>query len=135
MTPEDLDSLRVLAVMATPGPWWVHTRLGAVMAIAATPVPVLDDNGAHCPLDISRGDAEFIAAAREAVPALLDEVDDLRYDLQEAKARVRELEEQLAAAKRAEAGGEDLKRRIEELLRPAVAGIRPTTSPTWLPED
>lgn len=84
--PIDRDHLRKLADDATPGPW--------SFADYGDPAPehwpvglVEDDGGAEAwtcdtALAMSRPDAEFIAAARTAVPALLDENAALRARIQ-----------------------------------------------------
>jgi len=67
MTDEEITRLRTLCDAATPGPWM---RVGLF---------VLDD---QCWWLDTRGDnTAFITAAREAVPALLDEVEKLRAAL------------------------------------------------------
>lgn len=60
MTPEERAALRELHAKATPGPWTARGR------------EVCWERGTIAP---SFADAAFIAAAREAVPALLDELD------------------------------------------------------------
>lgn len=65
--PIDTEALRKLADAATEGPWvqngrnGIHTPIGSCVALTHRH----DD-------DERKADAEFIAAAREAVPALLD---------------------------------------------------------------
>ena len=78
MTDAELDRLQVLADAATAGPWgtippggpngafWgICNRLGMIVAMRLT---------------TSKADAEFIAASRDAVPALIAEVRRLRTD-------------------------------------------------------
>lgn len=75
MRDEDLKRLRELAEAATPGPWtagrsahhlgWNLYRDGGIDV--SEPSAGFDES-----------DADFIAASREAVPALLDEVERLR---------------------------------------------------------
>lgn len=68
LTPEDRDALRALAEKATPGPWLPHARyvwtseLGGIIQNWSEDANAADD-------------MEFIAAARAAVPALLDMLD------------------------------------------------------------
>jgi predicted nucleic acid-binding Zn-ribbon protein len=91
MTNEDLDKLRSISDAATPGPW----RYDGIDIVQLT------DSGKGYPLDYypdskdvaigkcstcgstdvgiqRRDDAAFIAAARSAVPALIDEIELLR---------------------------------------------------------
>lgn len=81
MTTIDRDELRKLADAATPGPWEAITdrydsEIGWYMG---GHIPNVADefrtehDGDHPPLGAE--DAKFIAAAREAVPALLDQLD------------------------------------------------------------
>jgi len=65
MTDAELQRLRALAQAATPGPWR-DNHVGAVKNEAGRDIP------------ITYSDAAFIAAARNAMPALLDEIDRLR---------------------------------------------------------
>ena len=65
MTNDELDRLAALAAAATPGPW-INT-LGRVHSADTTHIA----NGYE-------DDCEFIAAARDAVPALVAEVRRLR---------------------------------------------------------
>lgn len=75
--PIDYDALRELADRATPGPWEADTERYMGSAVAAP-------GGSPITWDESEGevftvpDAEFIAAARTALPALLDETTALR---------------------------------------------------------
>jgi len=79
MTDAELDRLQVLADAATAGPWgtippggpngafWgICNRLGMIVAMRLT---------------TSKADAEFIAASRDAVPALIAEVRRLQEEL------------------------------------------------------
>lgn len=91
MTPERLAEIEARVDAATPGPWHARDRgIGHELHHGAA-----DDckqnwcedvNGEHRET-FRRGDAEFIAAARNDVPALLAEV----RRLQAAAERVREL--------------------------------------------
>ena len=87
LTPEDRDQLRALASGATPGPWIPHpsyvwtSELGGIIQNWSE-----DANAA--------ADMEFIAAARQAVPALLDMLDQAESERDQAQAaldRVRAL--------------------------------------------
>lgn len=72
----DLDAIRQRADAATPGPWGVE-QYGTTLAVHAyqvsDAVAMIGDED-HPP---AGSDAEFIAHAREDVPALLAEVDRL----------------------------------------------------------
>jgi len=86
LTPEQLLAIRKRADAATPGPW--TTRYGQRQ------LTVERESGKGLPLaicadwDLAPGytpsphsDAEFMAAARSDIPALLDEVERLRKQL------------------------------------------------------
>ncbi len=92
MTDLDLDSIKARCEAATPGPWrwWDASEL---RSLVFEDDPHLDDLSAPIvgePImggfgepewDISVADAEFIAHAREDVPALVAEVKRLRAAL------------------------------------------------------
>ena len=93
----DLDAIRARADAATQGPWWAWDRgVGFEIAVGAPaedgrPVDRLPD---AMRTDIGRReDAEFIAAARTDVPALLDEIEALRSVVEAAAAIVALLKE------------------------------------------
>lgn len=81
------EEIRALADAATPGPWepgtWYGTDDGGWAAIGPHHVGSEDEHLPHgCEPDCdhheqAKADARFIAAAREAVPALLAEVERL----------------------------------------------------------
>ena len=92
--------LRGLCQRATPGPWRCRYVGGGRDAI------VVRTAAAHAGVDIDRGemewatadgrpnafaDGEFIAAAREAIPQLLDENDRLRAELEVLRAAREEM--------------------------------------------
>ncbi len=132
MADLDLDALDALAAAATPGPWEVEfdgTEPAAVYA---------DDGGigtAYICRDLAQGvsygeaDAAFIAAAREAVPALT--------------ARVRELEAgdtflrlaQVAAAERDEARAENARLRAQVDAVTALCDEYVRSGIRWLAES
>lgn len=81
MDREELKRLRALADAATPGPWVfkasgdslrfsMRRPPGGTIAVALTAEPE---------------DVDFIAAARTALPALLDEVERLRAEVLKEK--------------------------------------------------
>ena len=91
MSPEEIAALRALAETATPGPWYWRntgdaylfgTRSKVVMAFRRMGMnsaqPVFRDHATNLLVDGGKAninafpDAAFIAAARTAVPALLD---------------------------------------------------------------
>jgi len=90
MTQQELDALKALANAATPGPWTASPRStdGRVDGLLGAEINELEqpERGQFTSL----ADAAFIAASREAVPALLDA-------LAAANARITALEAQLAA--------------------------------------
>jgi hypothetical protein len=85
MDKPTLDALKALAENATPGPWdtdqegdvvsWHH----GTASDSPEPVPIAspldDDEDASNPFDML-----FVAATREAVPALIAEVERLRAE-------------------------------------------------------
>jgi len=81
------DELRRLADAATPGPWFQWTRAGDISSepedgcIASTLLTYVDDEG--CTVATAQGNADcaFLAAARTAVPSLLDRLAVLRKAL------------------------------------------------------
>jgi hypothetical protein len=78
VTDEDVARLRALERAATPRPWRaLPIRASYDAKIQRSFVRGLDD-GLHVAMRLTADDAEFVAAARDAVPALLDEVDRLR---------------------------------------------------------
>lgn len=88
MTDEELNRLEALAAAATPGPWRLPGGKSYVMPSHGEPYKVAQLGGTRdSPGLIAREDdrlhhdAEFIAAARGAVPALVAEVRRLRAEL------------------------------------------------------
>ena len=76
MTPEQLAALKALADAATPGPWEEVAESGEwwITGPDIYNDAVMTTNAS----EISQADADFICAARAAVPALLAEVERLR---------------------------------------------------------
>lgn len=75
MTPADLDRLEVLAAAATPGPWRAHAEnRKACRAIVETEDREQVADATMWDIDQCRENADFIAASRTAVPALIAEV-------------------------------------------------------------
>ena len=79
MTEDELVAIEARANTATPGPWTriINTCGGPVIYS----VWVEDARGWSICVDVSEADAEFIAAARDAVPALIAEVRRLQEEL------------------------------------------------------
>lgn len=80
--PTDHDALRALEAAATPGPWKRYGMAG----VAGPDWEIVDERRVECDCGepvaltgcVTNADAAFIAAARNAVPALLAENADLR---------------------------------------------------------
>lgn len=79
MTDGELDRLQALADAATAGPWEYHDR-GTNYDWDVTGPRCLDLSGYVKGMFWNREDAAFIAASREAVPALIAEVRRLREE-------------------------------------------------------
>jgi hypothetical protein len=92
--PVDVQRLRELCEKAEPGPWTVVTHDGRKnIGIDSAEVSAMDHGGVVANLHITawkqdkrdaRPSAAFIAAARTAIPACLDEIEDLRVLLKAA---------------------------------------------------
>jgi hypothetical protein len=88
-----------LAEAATPGPWWADRAADAARLYGNE---TFDVESADCPVAVggpvedggpyvgamSEADARFVAAAREAVPALLAEVSQLRTKVDAIRKRL-----------------------------------------------
>lgn len=101
----DLAHIRKLAHAATKGPWTVGQRWEDEDADMANWLPInrpaVDPDNPHQPERVAliryypggfqhphyeaRSDAEFIAAARELVPAMADEIERLRREVAETR--------------------------------------------------
>lgn len=91
MTPDELTALQQLCDAATPGPWQTRFLYRSFQAARATATLVTDT-----PDSQDWPDCEFIAAAREAVPRLIEHVRSLEESLA-AKYTLAEAQEKLAA--------------------------------------
>jgi hypothetical protein len=101
LTDDDVKRLRELLAKATPGPWRsqragnapCHGALVGQSAILELPRPYNEAYIAERKLRevslFTDDDADLIAAMRNALPDLLDEIDRLRAELAEATARAR----------------------------------------------
>jgi len=78
----DLTALRKACDLATPGKWFARNRFLSLVANNSGMGATLPTN--HIGVMAEREDAAFIAAARSAVPALLDRVAELEAGLREA---------------------------------------------------
>lgn len=88
MTAEEIAKLRELCARATPGHWRVdwtwtgkHSMPMCVESSNGKIVTIMDE---HEPADVAN--AEWMAAAREALPRALDEIERLRAELAKPKA-------------------------------------------------
>lgn len=87
------DELRKLAENATPGPWEARECLPAHPGDFAVIYPDQGNDLIAAYVNdwcVTRPDAEFIAAARTALPALLDENEALWADLHTARDHLRQ---------------------------------------------
>ena len=80
MDVEEIASLRALCAAATPGPWndRRHADGGDVFGCCAHVDTPSTQGGRSLLEGLTRADAAFIAAARTALPAALDEIERLR---------------------------------------------------------
>jgi hypothetical protein len=94
MTTDESKALRALCEAATPGPWaeavWYGTNEGGWAAIGPHHAGADDecDDDASDNHARAEHDAAFIAAARTALPALLDELARTRAQIDEARERL-----------------------------------------------
>ena len=99
MTPEEIAALRSLAEAATPGPWLAAVGTGPKrrkQQYAVLGVESLRGQGEKGALAVFAGlndrradDAEFCAAARTAVPALLDALARAEAELAQLRERIK----------------------------------------------
>ena len=85
----DRDRLRELAENATPGPW---SYSGEILGLPCSTVFAGDPKRTHAAYVAAMGphDGEFIAAARTAVPALLDMLDQAEQRIRDLTQEVRD---------------------------------------------
>jgi hypothetical protein len=138
-------SIRTRELLATKGPWSIYddgtgridvgadlkdngTGYSVRRQIAETIDEPIDNDPAHKDWDEDRdqeqilADAEFIAAAREDVPALLAELDRMRAVLRDACDQIAELESDLGGATAQVAALEAARRTTEQgAVRAAAA--------------
>lgn len=92
-TPEQAAEIEALTAAATAGPWAVDTAYGLFVEDAGG-APIADLNWAastEAERERARADAEFIAAARTAVPALLAEMDALTAEQHRTRELLRQI--------------------------------------------
>lgn len=127
--PLDTAVLRALGDAATPPPWQPHMLNHDVdypYVKSPTHGMIAD------PVESSSADAEFIAAARNALPGLLDRLDTLEAENQRLREQGAEAVRQIESAVRQLSpwvteyvgGGSGLAH-----LRVAVAALRPVVAP------
>ncbi|WP_347042040.1 hypothetical protein [Brachybacterium nesterenkovii] len=94
MTPDEMTRLRALADAATPGPWEFQPWSTCPLPSGDYKESILLANAAHdgeIVRELGNQDGDFIAAARTAVPDLLDEVEALRARIDKVRAEHGEL--------------------------------------------
>lgn len=92
MTDADINQLRDLLRAATPGPLTVMARNAGEQCVAVVnQLELVPPNGVE--LAHEKADADFLAAAVNALPGLLDEVERLRADVHSANERASEWSE------------------------------------------
>lgn len=141
----DIERLKRLCEQATPGPWYDHNpdddMCMNVYAVSTSPIEPdvgLDhrsnDHASIVALTLFQSprivdheaaqwdvDAEFIAAARTALPALLDRLEQAKQQLEQVRILLRDLYDWMHASGLNKAWQkDDLEDRIEQML-----GIKP----------
>lgn len=96
MRPEERQAIRERVNKATPGPWFFYGREeGEYLLLMAEREGdndiVMDVDPLKNVMTVSDGNGEFIAAAREDVPKLLDEVECLRSAIQQVIPRLNDI--------------------------------------------
>lgn len=87
----DIEKLRALLAAATPGPWKASIYYDDGQPSG---VDVESESGSVCDVrgrQLATEDAAFIAASRDALPALLAEVERLRAENAQLRARKAEM--------------------------------------------
>jgi hypothetical protein len=94
LTDQQLAELKALADAATPGPWWSGECVPADgHALAWLGNMFVDCNGGQKNYAEPSCDAEFIAASREAIPALIAGLEEANAHLASSQASVRTLDD------------------------------------------
>lgn len=118
--PEDLAAIEARARNATPGPW-LHYGDGEKEVYVD---PDVWDDAPMIACDLGRlADAEFIAAARTDIPALLAKVRRLETERDEARAEAEQLRGDIGAAIQALPDG-SVARTLAEQISNALADAR-----------
>jgi hypothetical protein len=112
MTPADRARLRELAARATPGEWQYVDELVAVMNGPGDPV-CESGAGSGGSAAMIAANGEFIAAARTAVPELLDALDAAE---RRVEALAQSFDDALNAAREREAECERLRAALREIV-------------------
>lgn len=92
MTPDERARLRALADAATPGPWEFQPWSTHPLPDGDYRASILLANAAHdgeIVRELGNQDGDFVAAARTAVPALLDALDAETLRANRAEARIK----------------------------------------------
>lgn len=95
MTTEEIQALQALAEKATAGPWTYLVINGLDTVVDARMVMIVGDGDTSEPdravdyVNLNRNEYRFIAASREAVPALCAEVLALRAEVDRLNAAIR----------------------------------------------
>lgn len=110
MTPDELQAIKARAEKATPGPW-------DTFGYDETPLRfytwrVRGPDHFNLALDLSKGDAEFIAVTRTDVPALVTAVERLQVEKGSLIARIKD---QQAALARLDAENAQLRALVEQV--------------------
>ena len=88
LNDQQLTELKALADAATPGPWWSGECVPADgHALAWLGNMFVDCNGGQKNYAEPSHDAEFIAASREAIPALIADLKEVQRELENERAR------------------------------------------------
>jgi hypothetical protein len=88
LTPDELEAIRKRAEAATAGPWDVDVPIEYCDKCGGHAFEIVESNVFFSPIvaeTSSEKDAEFIANARQDVPALLAEIERLTQSLEVAR--------------------------------------------------
>ncbi len=125
-TPVDLDTIRNIANAATPGPWVTDVEIDGmyaecktvVRAVNADPwrsrIVTVGQTRMHISADgAGEANVAFIAAARELVPAMADEIERLRAQVAQLRTELDEYPDRIGEAWRY---GDELERQRDRVL-------------------
>lgn len=104
LTEEKIAELRALCEKATPGPWGTRGLSDHIRVESSAPTKNVAKCGSSKPsprepdMEEVHANAEFIVAARTALPDLLSDLEEARRERDEAHKRAIELETQLGDA-------------------------------------